>query len=242
MLRVFVLASATLWIVVSPAHAAPEEPQELCIITIQPSAAWDRVVVRADEVYNKTRKDQLARDVDRNGDGLITGEEVHAYENGTRQVIESTSWLGEKNLQLDYRWPKRASFHTDLTGLEGPVADRSDWLITDVRDYEFEPPKMTPTPAQHRIEGGERTQHPGIVIEVVLFRAPADWVVWAVNGTEYRREQVSLQPFNTKEFYSVDYRLADSVPHGTEIPSLGPVAALVALSALLGRRVSNLPP
>ncbi len=228
--------------------ASAQTLDELCIITILPNKEFSEIVVRADEVYNHSRKAALARQVDADDDGMVTASEEKAFEDASRRVPvdfgtnsygQNVSVLGHKKLFVDDKTPNRVAIHTDISNAVGPTGDVDDWLVTEVRVYAFQGERLE----THRIQGGDASEpHPRAVVEFVVFRAPAGWFVHRINGTLYDRDHVAIGGFDTHRQYTVDYSDEPgkeyTLPAGGGSPGADVTTFLVGIVVLafLGRR------
>lgn len=231
-------AALLLLLLLAPA-AAGQGGEPLCIITLQPSGDFHNLTMVLDLVVNDTDLAALVRAVDADGDGTITPAEVARHENGS--AVQVTQREGhDRALTLDGR-PGDLTYRTNLEGFEGPVAGGGARKVQEVRAYAFEVVYDDPW---HRLEGGSGAREYGrAVVETVVVTAPADWVVWSINGTKHRAPQVTVQGFDTHTFYVVQFAQAgydlDHPPRPwlpTPAPSALLAAGLTAAAALALRR------
>lgn len=223
------------WIVPLVAFVPPSvpetSPQDLCVITITPNSAFSQVVVRVDEIYNESRKSSLAQELDDNRDGTVDGGEEAGYENASRMFVEYHK-LGEKRLSLDDKAPWRVEFRTELSRVLGPANDTMDWLITEVRTYDFRQEELD----AHRIGGGNGSSpEPRAVVEFVVAKAPEGWWVHRVNGTLFDQPEVSLPAFDTRQLFAIDYSNRPGLDYRLPVkgdPGFEAWAAMAGLAAV----------
>ncbi len=191
-------------ILLVPVAAADPAPQDLCVITIRPNEEFSQVVVRVDEIYNETLKEDLAQALDADGDGYVYPEEEAAYEAASVTVFNQSgpSDLGAKRLFLDEKEPRRVVFEKDLSNVVGPVNQTDAWLVTEVRTYDFEAEELR----THRIQGGnESNPEARAIVEFVVVEAPPGWWVHRVNETLYDNHSVALPAFDTRQHFRIDF-------------------------------------
>lgn len=242
-MRILLLCIACL-VVLVPIGAAQSDPKTFADTSIVPNATFSQVEVRADEVIDQTRREALSKELDTDQDGFITASEEYAYESTSQTTFtsdgsgsRSVSNLGAKRMLLDQTPPRRVHVYVDLQHVTGPSDDWDDWLVTEVRVYEFQPAARE----THRIEGGDASSAPGAAASLVV-KAPRGWFVHRIDGTLHDKDQVSLPDFDTARPFTIDYSdaigkeyVVSSSPTGTPGPDLFLVIA--ALSAVLFGRV-----
>lgn len=193
---------------VIPDAGAEAPADELCVITFLPNREFSQVVVRADEVYNDSRKQELAREIDTDQDGQVNAGEAREYENASVTIVHE--WYNasqfrhfhEKRLFVDDKAPREIMIWTDLTGVLGATGNTTGWLITEVRTYSFQEERLS----THRIQGGENSSREGrVVIEFVLVKAPKGWLVHRVNETLFDTPEASLPRFDVDHAFKFDF-------------------------------------
>lgn len=218
------------------AGAQGDVGEELCVIFITPEADFRRIEIVQDLILTENEVEEMMRDADTDDDGNVTTEEVDAYEAASARSLPHDA-LGEKSLLVDDRPPGNTVISLRLTGFEGPVDGSRKVLASEVRDYTF---SETPAQSAHFVEGGSAAQYdPQPVVETVVITAPERWVVWSVNGTEYREESVTIRGFDTRTSFEIVFAREGTTPPEPPvedrwtIPGPGSVAPLVIALALV---------
>lgn len=219
--------------------AAAVEPPPFCIIRYTPAADFQTLRVVQDLELNASELSALAAEVDADRDGNIAAAEVGAAEQRSVAVL-NFSQLGPKKLTVDGRGSS-ARIQRELTGFEGPAAGvEARGKVQEVRDHTFE---ALESGDFRLLEGGIEASTYRVVVETVVFEAPAGWQLWSVNGSEVFRgnRSVQLSSFDTEGRFHVAFAREGYDPNRRDfldVPGT-PLALLVvaaALTALVARR------
>ncbi|MEA3191353.1 MAG: hypothetical protein QOD77_1935 [Thermoplasmata archaeon] len=268
--------------VLAPSVAAEAPPDAFCIVVIEPTDGFRQVRITVDEDLNETARQSSWADVDLNGDGRASQAEAEAFRYGTLKLWPGGLDMGNKSLFLApgapyttatpirpvyattwrhlghgfYDEPAQAHDGSTL-GAEVPFAD---FETQAVREYGFHVAhdfsRMTLHGAQPNATAGLPTDSAvevsKPVIESVVVRAPAGWVVQEVVGVGYNgtftrtgdQPTMELQGFDTSSPWQIrffnpeaDKRLGHLDGPGLEAPAaLAALAAAVAVTARARRR------
>lgn len=171
------------------------------MIVIEPQPDWQRVRFSVDLELSDEQMADLEDEVDSDDSGIISADEVAAYENASQYVRNDYHALGDMKMGLDYEPSTRVLFRTGLAGFEGDVGGIRKRVVTEHRDHHFNVAGDT----YHRIEGGNNTSAGYIVIELVIIRAPDGWRITSVNGTERNATTLQLPGFDVKSHYTIGF-------------------------------------
>lgn len=220
-----------------PTDAQEDEDLEtrvdLCIITYRPFPDFRTIKVEADQVVSDENMTALLDEVDTDDDGTITSQEVAAYEQDSEHRQYDFESLGKLKLVVDQDAPTEVQFRTVLRNFEGPIDADKARLVVEHRTYRF---PYTQEADFHWLEGGlyaEGERQDQFAIEFVVLEAPEGWVVAKVNDDKYGKQTVSIEAFDTTEYFAVLFEKASAQPTDATNTLPGP-SVLFGLLGMIG--------